>query len=572
MSLLPQFQALHLQKIENNPGILPVKEGQAFKEEDKWLIVKILDLSGISNDLEFHILKFKEFIKLVNRHKPFVNELMGIRTQVEYIRNITVVKFRQLVPLRRYKRGLLKPLGSLIKVVSGNLDNDDAIRYDALISRIGSKEMVNDKKITLITRMLDSFINSTEISHKNTLILDKRLKTIENLIADKNGKESSCLYLSYTLSMFDMFMSMFRTIYITLNEIETALAFSKVSVLHQSIINSTELLHLLKSIEQVNHLVYEAHESNLLKLERIIKVKAYVKENQITFILEVPLTDKNTYNYFKIYSLPIYKDSINKTVVVFPEFPYLLVKDSKYLPVTKPCEKIAVDDNFLCNDDNVAQFPSLTCAEQLLEFQADPTSCVPYAVDIEDTKVQRISLDSWIVFTRKPTVLVEKCSHDNIRESLLGTYIVTTTEDCEIYLDEYKLSYRRTFAESVQYKITPIVTLPELKSINMTSLATVNIKNINLEEMKHFSRFLKLKESVFSESENEISGVNMKSVSLGTILLYLILSLVIIGFLAYRFMLMRNDRIRASARPDNFALNEGGVMHSVGRLETTLNV
>lgn len=562
MTLLPLHQALHLQKIDNNPGILPVKEGQAFKEEDKWVIVKILDLSGISSDLDYHTLKYSEFVRLVDSHKPFVNEFMGIRTQVEYIRNTTVVKLRQLVPfpLNRYKRGLINPLGSLIKAVSGNLDNDDAIRYDSLISRIGSKEMIMDKKMTMITRMLDNFVNSTETLHENTLILDKRLKVIEELIKYKDFKENVCLYLTYVLSMFDTFLSVFRTIYVTLNEIEIALALSKVSVLHQSIINSTELLYILKSIEQVHSLVYKADENNLLKLERLIKVKAYVKENQITFILEVPLTDKNIYNYFKIYSLPIYKDSINKTVVVFPEFPYLLVKDSKYLPVTKACEKIAADNNFLCNNDNVAQFSTLTCAEQLLEFQVDPTSCVPYAVDIEDIKVHRISLDSWIVFTRKPTVVVEKCSHDNIKESLYGTYIITTTEGCEVYLDEYKLRYQRTFAENFQIKITPIVTLPQLKLMNKTSLVTVNIKNINLEEMKHFSRILNLKDSAFSESEDEISGVTVKSISLGTLLLYLILGIVFIAFLVYRFMLMRNDRITASLKSDNFALEEGGVM------------
>lgn len=85
-----------------------------------------------------------------------------------------------------------------------------------------------------------------------------------------------------------------------MNEIETVLAFSKVSVLLQSIVNSTEFLLLLKEIENVNHLVYKVNESNLLKLEKVIAVKAYVKVNQITFILEVTLLDKKSYDYFKI--------------------------------------------------------------------------------------------------------------------------------------------------------------------------------------------------------------------------------------------------------------------------------
>lgn len=550
---------------------MPVKEGQAYRQTDKWLIVKTLDLSGIGSNLDFHTLKFNEFIRLVNSHKAFVHEFLGIKTQVEYVRNITAVKFRQLAPSYRFKRGLLNPLGSLIKVVSGNLDNEDAIRYDSLFAQIHSKEMATDKRITLITRMLDNFVNSTETLQENIINLDKRFKVIEELIKLQNFKENTCLYLTYVSSMFDMFISMFRTIYVELNEIETALAFSKVSVLHQSIINSTELLLLLKEIENVNHLVYKVTESNLLKLEKVIAVKAYVKVNQITFILEVPLIDKNSYDYFKIYSLPIFQSSLNKTVVVFPEFPYLLAKDSKYLPVSKPCQKIAEENKFLCYENDMLQFPILTCAEQLLEFQSDPTLCVPYAVDIEEIKVQRIGLDAWIIFTQKPTVLVEKCHNENNRESLHGTFILTTSENCEVHLDELKLNYNKLFAGNLQYKITPMVSFPRLKSTNITSMAKVNIKNIDLEEVKQFSRILKLKESEISESESEIRVVNTQSVSLGTILLYLILIILVIGFISYRYVFKRNDRIKAIVRPDNFALEGGGVMHPVGREILTPN-
>lgn len=436
MALLPQSQGLHLQKLKQNPGMLPVKEGQAYRQEDKWIIVKRFDLNELGNELTLNTNKYMEFIKLVNSNKTFINEFVNIKNQAEHLNNATISKFWQLVPSRRMKRGLINPLGSLIKIISGNLDNDDAIRYDKDISMLSNKDIVLQRKMTLVTKVLDNFVNSTGTLNDNILIIDKRLKAIENIINETSTKENTYLYLTHVLNMFNTFMNTFRTIYDILNEIETALAFTKVSVLHQTIVNSTELLYLLKSIEQTHNLLYDVNESNLLKFERIIKVKAYVKESQITFILEVPLTDKIIFDYYKLYSLPFYNGSINKTIVVFPDFPYLLAKSSKYLPVTKPCERID-NEKFLCAEDNVVQFQTLTCAEQLLEYQ-NPTKCVQYIVEVEDVKVQRIGLDSWIIFTRKPTEMAEKCENENTKETLQGTYIITT---------KFTVCYRDNFSD-----------------------------------------------------------------------------------------------------------------------------
>lgn len=389
---------LHLQKLEDNPGLLPVKEGQAYKQEDKWILVKRLDLNGLGNTLDINNQKFKKFITLVNLHKPFVQEFLNTKAQAEYLKDLANSKFGQLVPSHRVKRGLIDPLGSLIKQITGNLDYTDAIRYDKEISMLGSKQMILDKKMSLVTETLDGFLNSSQKQNENVVILDKRLKKIEEIIKIRNNVTNDYLYLTHTLHMFNTFMSTFRTIYIMLNEVETALAFTKVSVLHPSIINASELLALLKSIHQFHNLMYEVNEQNLLKFERIIEIKAYIKERKITFILEVPLTGKVIFDYYKIYTLPIYQVPINTTTVIFPESPYLLAKGSKYLPVAQPCEKID-SDKFLCTDDNVVLSQTPTCAEQLLEFQKNPTQCTPYAVEIEEVKIQRISLESWIATT-----------------------------------------------------------------------------------------------------------------------------------------------------------------------------
>ncbi|CAG9094406.1 unnamed protein product, partial [Plutella xylostella] len=64
-TVLPN-QALQLVKIEKNPGILPVKLGTAFLQQDKWSIVKTIALDGISRDISFNLQKYSEFSKMLN--------------------------------------------------------------------------------------------------------------------------------------------------------------------------------------------------------------------------------------------------------------------------------------------------------------------------------------------------------------------------------------------------------------------------------------------------------------------------------------------------------------------------
>lgn len=575
MTLIIPNQALHLQKIKDNPGILPVRQGNAYNQEDQWIIIKVLDLSGIANDLDFHVAQYDVFTKIIDKKTDYINEFLGIRTQFENLRSNTIYKFRQLFPSHKVKRGLVDPLGSLIKLISGNLDSQDAVRYDSLISQIQAKQISTDKKITLVTKVFDSLVNSTDTLQENLETLNKRLKRIEDFANAVSDRQNNCLYTSYVLSMFDMFINVFTTTYTTLNEIETALAFSKVSVLHQSIVNTTELLSLLKAIERVDNLMYEASEENMLKLERIITVKAYIKKSQISFILEVPLIEKEVYNYYKLYPIPIFNDSINKTLIVFPESPYLMVKGWKFLPVTTPCQRVAADDSFLCSEENVVPFTGPSCEEQLMTFQTNLDQCTPYSVEIEDIKVQRITLDSWTVFCRNPTVLMERCGNEEIRKSFQGTYIITTKKECIIHLSKYRLSYRKTLAENIRFEITPITAVPEFKRENITNLKPINIKGISLGETRQLINLLRAQADSESVKVPKVYSVESVTLSVCTIVFYILIVLIIISFITFRlYKRLQNYRnpTSISVEPDNFALEEGGVMMQLpSRVITTVS-
>lgn len=143
--------SLHLQNLKENPGILPLKKGQAYIQIDNWTILKTIRLDNVYTDLNLVITKFSEFQKLISYNKTFPHEFVSVLMHAEHLRDITLDKFRQLIP-QRSKRGLINPLGSIIKIITGNLDHDDAIKYDKIILETSKDQTIISKKSLLFPK------------------------------------------------------------------------------------------------------------------------------------------------------------------------------------------------------------------------------------------------------------------------------------------------------------------------------------------------------------------------------------------------------------------------------------
>lgn len=568
MMALPVL-ALHLRTLADNPGILPVREAKAYMQTDHWTIIKNFNLTKIGDDLTYTVHSFREFNNLVKDNVSNTHHLVAWTVHLDYLRDITIQKYRQLVPQQRFKRGILNPLGSIVKIITGNLDHEDALRYDKLISNLGQNQIDVSKKLTLVSQIIDSFIETTGNIDHNVDLLEKRMKTLETVLKELVLQKRRSDYSTYIMSFYNLFISNFRTIFIRLGEIETALAFSRVGILHQSIVNSTELLYHFKLISNTENLVYAAIENNLVKLEETVNIKSYIKHNQLTFIIEVPLTDNNTYNYYKLYALPIFHEAKNITLTIFPRYPFLLAKGMKYLPIEKPCRSLAAGDHYLCTDDNRASYPEVTCAEQLMRFEDNLTCCVQRPIHIEAVRVQPVAVATWILYTRIRTTVTSYCDTDVTKHPVFGTYLITLDEPCELEVSGIRIQRYRIYTESDSMTPIPVINLPLLPANTvpdafLSSTRTLNMRQVNLDEVKYMTYALKQNElvnSVLRDSDSKFSVV-----------LYVTLTLVLTCCLLFVFYVLRKKIVLMFTRnqrnaikngqPDDFALGEEGVMHA----------
>lgn len=547
---------LLLQRIEHNPGVLPLKEGQALIINDKWTLVKILDLSLLRKDLELNINKYallNNHVSTIFKNKPIRQELNDIKIQTDYVKNLTLEKFNELLPPQRVKRGLLNPLGSIIKLISGNLDNDDALKYDTLINDVKAKQNAVDKKVTVIAEMLKSVAQISNNAKNNFIQIDKAITDICKQLNNTIDNQS----LLKAHNIFNLFLHNFQTLSAKLEEIETVIAFSKLGMLHQAILDTNELLVLLQNIEKQNKLIFPANSANILKLEHCIELKVYVKENQLTFILNIPLVENDVYTYYKILPLPV-TNTLNQTYLILPKFPYLLAKGSKTTSFHRPCREID-ELLFLCEEDYSSSLVKDMCVSNLVTFAEDTTQCVPVPVNMENVKVEKIQPDLWMVYTKQRLVLTQSCEQGITYHQLQGTYILTADDSCEAEIKGIKLRRHQGNTEEIRVSALPIINLPEVPPHKEAPLdpKPINLDEVELSNLEHLSNVLIKSENGQYSENSEI--IKVKHVGIGALLVIVILVLVFVFYVKH--FVIRNFRNR-TLPPENFELREGEVMHS----------
>lgn len=219
--------------------------------------------------LENNLEQYNNVKEIINKNIETRRELTSLEVQVNSFIDLSRNKLAQILPTARTKRGILNPLGSVVKVITGNLDNDDAVRFNSIINKMKHKEISIEHKVILLQQALDKLTNISSDINFNVKHLGHKTKQLETLQRD----ESKLFNIISLMNSMYQILNNFRTIYVIIQEIETVIAFTKLSTLHQSIINSTELLHDLSEIEKHATLIYPVSKENLIKLEHSIELK-----------------------------------------------------------------------------------------------------------------------------------------------------------------------------------------------------------------------------------------------------------------------------------------------------------
>lgn len=127
---MTRLQEIKLESLNDGPGLLPFKLGSMKLTTHLHTFIQYVKLDDIETNI--HSLE-TQLLDCRNRMSNITYNLYEI--QINYLANKlgNIVKQLHSLEPSRVKRGLMDGLGSMIKSLTGNLDHDDALKYNEAI-------------------------------------------------------------------------------------------------------------------------------------------------------------------------------------------------------------------------------------------------------------------------------------------------------------------------------------------------------------------------------------------------------------------------------------------------------
>ncbi|KAJ8974195.1 hypothetical protein NQ317_011340 [Molorchus minor] len=465
---MAKLQEIKITDLAKNPGILPFKLGIARIRTSTHTFLHYLDLEPIENEIFAIETQYDQVTKAINDglSHPYFYALQNFNSAIRFQINLVKQKLISVNPISRPKRGLINGLGAIIKSISGNLDQDDADKFNKAIHTLEKNQnQIVDKvnqQISLSTRIIDNFNETiTLVLHNQEVIangIESIRKDLNKFIFDFNDY----LQVKDILDQVSISLNILTEL---LSDIENAISFAKLNTLHHSIIKISELefvIDTLKYSHPVDQLLY-TDRSNIHKYYDIVDVKAYYSGNKIVFVLEFPLVHPDHFSYYHLCSIP----TPNHTIII-PSNTYLAMSENFYQYQATTCKRI--DSEYYCPQGLLIDgYLENDCLFQILKLNEAESTCIQFPVIITDTIIEQITESYYIGVFPNKTKIQTSCAETDFTV-LQGTYLINLPSGCSFRTPEYVY-----INEMNSIKGQPFI-LPEIQTTKITVNLTKKLK------------------------------------------------------------------------------------------------
>ncbi|CAK1590864.1 unnamed protein product [Parnassius mnemosyne] len=467
------------------------------------------------------------------------------RDQIEHKSDLINKKIIFIAPRIRFRRGIINGLGSIVKAITGNLDNEDAIRFESEINKIRNSVY---KTQSSQRRTLSLAESTTKEFSKQLSKIDDNQKRLTSILKNITINSDTIKNQLHFLEIYVQISFSLQIILDKLMVLEDAMAFSQLGIMHPSIISPRNLILELSNLQD-NFSLYPAEEisiDNIHKIEKSISVKAYSTEHSLTFILEIPSVQPILYDYIHIYSLP---NNLNLTII--PKSKFLALGSDEYAYLEEDCKKLS-EDTWLCKSlDTRAIEKSEDCIISLIKHKDG--NCTQARMNLKRGKLQKIKENKWLVVSTESEIIKTQCGQKTEYRKLSGTFFINLTQDCQVKIMNTTI---RTHTSSIS--MDEVIPLPNENLINQEEVQyEIHLEDISLDSVYELMN----KVEDIQEIENWNWSYIMAIPSWSTVLLYILAASIAIWKI-YNW----NKRSSKASREDapgscrtSFQLKEGRV-------------
>lgn len=463
---LMKAQKVRIQNLDNNPGILPFKLGTAKIKIATHTFLHYINLTALQNQIDSITYQYEKLEDIINssetEHKL---PLFETYKHLSYEVNVVNQKLKSISPANRQKRGLINPLGSLVKYITGNLDQQDAKEINNNILELENKQnkIINkvNKQISLTSSLMTNINQTMTVVSKNQKAIENKINEIAN---DLQQTKSNYVHYLEIHEIMDQIKLNLDSLLNFLNDIENAISFASLKTLHHSIIPQNELKEIVKEFHNSHHntqLLFKQNE--YLNYYEVVETNVFAIENRIVFSLDFPLVHSDTFEYYHLYSVPNKNQSI-----IIPPSTYLTLSTDLYQYQNEEC--IDLKPNYFCKNNNLLPIhENPDCITALLTLSNKLDQCQQVPVHIQKAMMEEIDSAHYIGIFPEEQRIQTNCVENEV-SSMMGTHLFTVPPKCSIKTPKYEYKNEKDIFHGHP------VTLDEIKSVTIPVSKTKKIK------------------------------------------------------------------------------------------------
>lgn len=473
-------QEIKITPLETNPGILPFYLGNTRIKQSSHEFIHYFDIIPIKTEIDKIMYRYNDFNKIleIQSNSKYKYLFTNYKNQVAYQIQLIKTKFLSVYPFeqKRSKRGLINALGSVIKFISGNLDHNDAVRYDNAIKELSENQdkIVNsyNKQISLNYDLINSFNETYSlIKHNENVIIEKikeSLKTVNQIEFDFNN------YLKLR-DIIDQVANSLNSLIHFLSDLENAITFAKLNTLHHSILKLHEIQIIIKrllTLYENNQLIFYEH-NDLYHYYNLIKVKSYYSNARLVFVLEIPIVNPNLFNYYHLYSIP----TSNLTTLI-PNNPYLATYEGLFQYQAEECQRI--DTVYYCDDPQVFQFNQHEDCITAILSSSEKTKCEYTKLSLNSNIIEEINSKHYILIFLSESEIQINCGKRDII-NLKDTNLIELPLGCSFTYNHTNFINLKSSIES-QPLLLPKINVPQFKD-QPQDILDINLSKISFDKL-----------------------------------------------------------------------------------------
>lgn len=457
---------------------------------------------------------FEEFTLRIRPHYLHLKEISKrIKRRLQTIQIITPSEET------RKKRGIINGLGTTFKWLTGTLDAADGEHINKCLDQLEAddhkvQELLK-QQIQIVTSTIKNFNNSinTMFLHENSV--NKYITDIQDNVNENQDRIKVNSNLLLLLELCEILIESYQLIENEIRDIEDSITFSKLNVLHPSIIQPSELLNQLHLISQnLKHGALPTHATltSLPTIVNLIDLNAFQTEKRLVFVLRIPLVSNDIFKLYHLYSIPTKNPSNNLFHLIIPESKYVGISTDNrlYIPMhsTANCKTISSTQK-LCKDVIPLTLNDPNCETEVIT-QVSTKKCNPIQIGFSDYNIIKLRLNRYILIVSQAIPVVTNCQGETSKTQLItSNSLLYLNPRCSAFIGSTQLyAYDAKSSNSTAEDIIPIVPFDCCEEENQQTakhlnLSEIHIKNLNMDDLNIAQEQLKNQEKILNSMNQQ---------------------------------------------------------------------